>query len=179
MQIKKGDSVEVIDESIIGRVLKINEKEVTFITDDGFEMTFPITDVIPLAEKPPVGYAKISAALADKEAKNRKKTVPPLKKQRNDPRMEVDLHIEKLVKSFRGMNNFDILSLQLETAERQLNFAMSKKIQKVVFIHGVGEGVLKSELEYLFGRYNNVKFYDADYTRYGTGATEVYILQNS
>jgi hypothetical protein len=48
-----------------------------------------------------------------------------------------------------------------------------------VFIHGVGEGVLKLELEYLFGRYNNVKFYDADYKKYGLGATEVYIYQNA
>jgi hypothetical protein len=42
----------------------------------------------------------------------------------------------------------------------------------------VGEGVLKVELEYLFGRYNNVKFYDANYQKYGVGATEVYIFQN-
>jgi hypothetical protein len=48
----------------------------------------------------------------------------------------------------------------------------------VVFIHGVGEGVLKIELEYLFRRYENVKYYDADYQKYGLGATEVYILQN-
>ena len=47
-----------------------------------------------------------------------------------------------------------------------------------VFIHGVGEGVLKLELEYLFSRYDNVKFYDADYQKYGLGATEVYIYQN-
>jgi hypothetical protein len=48
----------------------------------------------------------------------------------------------------------------------------------VVFIHGVGEGILKIELDYLFGRYNNVKFYDANYQKYGLGATEVYIYQN-
>jgi len=55
---------------------------------------------------------------------------------------------------------------------------MAKRIQKIVFIHGVGEGVLKIELEYLFARYNNVKYYDANYQKYGLGATEVYILQN-
>jgi len=30
----------------------------------------------------------------------------------------------------------------------------------------------------LFGRYNNVKYYDANYQKYGLGATEVYIYQN-
>jgi len=33
-------------------------------------------------------------------------------------------------------------------------------------------------LEFLFKRYNNLKFYDADYQKYGRGATEVYIFQN-
>jgi dsDNA-specific endonuclease/ATPase MutS2 len=72
-----------------------------------------------------------------------------------------------------------MLNIQLDTAKRQLNFAISKRIQKVVFIHGVGEGVLKEELRYLFNRYDNVKFYDADYQKYGLGATEVYIYQNA
>ena len=93
--------------------------------------------------------------------------------------MEVDLHIHQLTNSNRGMSNHDILNIQMETAKRQLEFAIRKRIQKVVFIHGVGEGVLKEELKYLFGRYDNVKYYDADYQKYGLGATEVYIFQNS
>lgn len=92
--------------------------------------------------------------------------------------MEVDLHIHHLVKSSKGMTNHDMLTLQLDTARRQLEFAIKNRIQKIVFIHGVGEGVLKTELDYLFGRYNNVKFYDANYQKYGLGATEVYIYQN-
>mgnify|MGYP001799866207 CR=1 FL=1 len=71
-----------------------------------------------------------------------------------------------------------MLNLQLEPAKRQLEFAMSKRIQKVVFIHGVGAGVLKEELKYLFKRYP-LEFYDADYQKYGLGATEVYIYQNN
>jgi CTP:phosphocholine cytidylyltransferase-like protein len=75
------------------------------------------------------------------------------------------------------MSNHEMLNLQMDTAKRQLEFAIRKRIQKVVFIHGVGEGTLKAELEYLFGRYD-VKYYDADYQKYGLGATEVYIYQN-
>jgi CTP:phosphocholine cytidylyltransferase-like protein len=92
--------------------------------------------------------------------------------------MEVDLHINQLVKTTRGMSNYDILNIQMETAKRQLAFAMEKRIQKVVFIHGVGEGILKEELHYLFKKYDNLKYYDADYQKYGLGATEVYIYQN-
>lgn len=93
--------------------------------------------------------------------------------------MEVDLHINQLVKSAKGMTNHEMLNLQMETAKRQLEFAMRKRIQKIVFIHGVGEGILKEELNFLFGRYENVKYYDADYQKYGLGATEVYIYLNN
>ena len=68
--------------------------------------------------------------------------------------MEVDLHIHQLVKSTKGMQNHDILNLQLDTAKNRLEFALSKRIQRIVFIHGVGSGVLKLELEYLLKRYD-------------------------
>ena len=71
-----------------------------------------------------------------------------------------------------------MLNIQLETAKRQLDFAIQKRIQKVVFIHGVGEGILKEELHDLFKKYENIKYYDAEYQKYGLGATEVYIFQN-
>ena len=92
--------------------------------------------------------------------------------------VEVDLHIHQLTKTVKGMSNYEMLNLQLDTAKRQLEFAITKRIQKVVFIHGVGEGVLREELYTLFRRYENVKYYDADYRKYGLGATEVYIYQN-
>ena len=95
------------------------------------------------------------------------------------PPPEFDLHIEKLVKNFRGMSNYEILTLQSETAKRHVEFAIRNRIPKIVFIHGVGEGILKSELDFLLGRYDNICFRDANYQKYGLGATEVFIRQNS
>ena len=92
--------------------------------------------------------------------------------------MEIDLHIEQLVDNPRGMQNYEILTKQLNVARYQLELAIENRFQKVIFIHGVGEGVLKLELEYLLGRYNNISYYDADYAKYGQGATEVYIHQS-
>ena len=99
------------------------------------------------------------------------------KKEKNEVILEVDLHINQLTNSTKGMDNFDMLTLQLNTAKRKIEYAISKRISKIVFIHGVGAGVLKSELHYLFGRYP-VRFYDASYKKYGLGATEVYVYQN-
>ena len=92
--------------------------------------------------------------------------------------MEVDLHIHQLVSTERGMSAHDKLNIQVDTAKRQLEFAISKKIQRLVFIHGVGEGVLRAELEYLFRRYDNVIYEDADFQKYGRGATMLFISQN-
>ena len=40
------------------------------------------------------------------------------------------------------------------------------------------EGVLKAELDFLLGRYDQVFFQEANYQKYGLGATEVFIKQN-
>jgi dsDNA-specific endonuclease/ATPase MutS2 len=100
------------------------------------------------------------------------------KKHKNEVVFEVDLHIDKLTKSTKHMDNYDMLNLQLDTAKNKIEYAISKKIPKVIFIHGVGEGVLKSELQRLLKKYP-IKFYDASYKKYGLGATEVYVFQNS
>ena len=79
----------------------------------------------------------------------------------------------------RKLATHEILDLQVETARRQLEFALRKRIQRLVFIHGVGEGVLREELHTLFRRFEGLRYEDADYAAYGYGATEVYIPQES
>lgn len=76
------------------------------------------------------------------------------------------------------MSNFDILNIQMDSAKGQLDFAIKNRLPKIVFIHGVGEGVLKAELEFLFSKYNEITFKEASYQKYGLGATEVHIKQN-
>ncbi len=173
-----GDSVEVVDDQMTGKVVKIEGTLLTIESEDGFELTYDASEVIKRAgDAFSVSNSEVFSALQEKETK-KKKSIRVKPKERNAPAMEVDLHIHQLTPSYKGMSNHDMLTLQLDTAKRQLEFAIRKRIQKVVFIHGVGEGVLKLELQYLFGRYENVKHYDADYQKYGLGATEVYILQN-
>ena len=125
-----------------------------------------------------LNFNQISDIISEKEAKKPKKAKKVRSKDRNLPPMEVDLHIHQLVNNHKRISNYDILTLQMDTAKRQLDFAISKRIQRIVFIHGMGEGVLRAELEFLFKRYDNIKFYDADFQKYGQGAVEVYIFQN-
>ena len=177
---KKGDTVSAIDEPISGVVISIEGNEVFVETTDGFPMTFQKNELIVEGTflKKNVATNNMAALLSENEIKPKKKkrTIKP--KERNIPPMEVDLHIHKLTGA-RHLSNYDMLTIQLDTAKRQLDFAIKKRITKVTFIHGVGEGVLKTELEYLFRRYDAVKFYEADPKKYGSGATEVYIVQNT
>ncbi|GAA4304321.1 Smr/MutS family protein [Aestuariibaculum suncheonense] len=185
MGFQAGDQVLVLDEDMAGVVKQVQGDTISIETEDGFLLSFQAYELVKAKSNKAIketlsAITGIGQAIQEKEA-SKKRTQQPKKraKDRYEPTMEVDLHIHQLVKSSKGMTNYAMLTLQLDTARRQLEFAINKRIQKIVFIHGVGEGILKTELEYLFGRYSNVKFYDANYQKYGLGATEVYIYQNT
>ena len=183
MSYKLGDYVLVLDEDLSGVIKKIIGDTISIETEDGFLIDFKSNELVKKQKKQDLKselflHSDISAVVSEKETPKRKQHTKKRAKDRYEPTMEVDLHINHLVNHAKGMSNHDMLTLQLDTAKRKLDFAINKRIQKVVFIHGVGEGVLKMELEYLFGRYDNVKYYDANYQKYGLGATEVYIYQS-
>ncbi len=180
MSFKVNDVVSVVDEAITGKVVAVSNSSVSVETNDGFVLQFHPSELIVAKgiNSDVFDYDDFSKVIKQKEQEVKKVSVRKKPKERNQPAMEVDLHIHKLTDNEHRMTNYEMLSLQLDTAKRQLEFAMRKRIQKIVFIHGVGEGVLKMELETLFRRYDNLKFYEADLQKYGLGATEVYIYQN-
>lgn len=179
MDFKVGDQVEVLDDTTQGVVVKVDGKQITVETTEGFLLHFVSSELLKIGGSNDIKVSNYEVAQikAEKEIPKNRHSKKLRPKERNAPKMEVDLHINKLTPSTKGMSNYEMLNIQLDTAKRQLDFAIRKKIQKVVFIHGVGEGILKEELQYLFKRYDNIKYYDADYQKYGMGATEVYFYQ--
>lgn len=92
------------------------------------------------------------------------------------PIVEVDLHIGELVDTTAGMNNADMLNLQLDTVRKTMTQHLRRKGQKIVFIHGKGEGVLrKAVIELLKKDYPKAELQDASFREYGFGATLVTI----
>jgi hypothetical protein len=181
MKFSIGDRVAALDEDISGVVVAIKNDQVEVETTDGFSMTYFVNELIKenISNELNVFISreKVSSAIKEKVEPITRNFTKEKKSKKDDFVLEVDLHIEKLVPSKRGMNNYDILNLQMETAKRQLEFAQKNRMPRVVFIHGVGEGVLKAELDFLLGRYDNITFQDANYQKYGLGATEVYFIQ--
>ena len=88
---------------------------------------------------------------------------------------EVDLHLEKLVDNPQNISPDMALNVQLSFFKQCLESAIEKGIDKVVFIHGVGAGVLKSEMYKILKNYPDLYYGDAPIRQYGIGATEVYI----
>lgn len=178
----KGDKVSVLDDAIDGVVVSVKDKEVVVETTDGFVMTYFVNELIKINDSSSLDDSikrfNVSEIKKEKAIPKPRSFVKERKNKNEMPVPEFDLHIEKLVRNKHGMSNYDILTLQSETAKRHVEFAIKNRIPKIVFIHGVGEGVLKSELDFLLGRYDNIDFQEANYQKYGQGATEVYIKQS-
>ncbi len=102
---------------------------------------------------------------------------PFLTKRRGDEDVVVvDLHADELLDTMIGMDATDILRYQLKKFKDILAQYKDKKGQRVIFIHGKGEGVLRrsiiNELNY---RYKKYSYQDASFQEYGYGATQVTI----
>ncbi|MEZ4779266.1 MAG: Smr/MutS family protein [Flavobacteriaceae bacterium] len=177
---KIGAKVSVLDEPISGKIIEKKGKEIVVLTNDGFEMTFFENELVVEEEITADSLSKgIENTIQSEHHSIRKKRKEKITKKGTTPPMEVDLHIEKLIKNPKHLSNFQLLTIQLDTAKYKLEFAIAKKIQRVIFIHGMGEGVLRAELEFMVNRFDGLKYQDADYKKYGNGAIEVYIPQNA
>lgn len=116
---------------------------------------------------------------ADKDFKSIYKSNNSEGSFKNNEWVEVDLHAHELLESQRGLTNGDIVQYQLEHFERMLRNAEEKKLKKIIFIHGVGQGVLRQEIRRILKEYYpHCEYFDASYATYGYGATEVRIHPN-
>jgi hypothetical protein len=92
------------------------------------------------------------------------------------PPAEVDLHIEKLSDNYAQMSSPDIIKLQLQAFDKALENAIATGMSEIVFIHGVGNGTLRTELHRRLSKHASVKYFeDARKEKFGYGATAVKI----
>lgn len=90
------------------------------------------------------------------------------------PPIEVDLHIAELTDTTAGMDNAAMLQMQLDEVRKVMKSHSRRIGQKIIFIHGKGEGVLRKEvLSLLAKEYPKATTQDASFREYGFGATLV------
>lgn len=189
MSFKKGDKVIFVNDTGRGKVLDVFSDGSLLVEDEnGFDYKVKATQVMKEQGNLDKALDQIDeydlqvAASKDlpKLSKFEKQVVyaEPYTKYSPDV-LEVDLHIENLVDNPKNMENGQIVEVQLKVFERMLQKAIEQRKRKAIFIHGVGQGVLRAEIRQLLSYYPNVIFQDASYKEYGYGATEVIIKQGS
>lgn len=164
---------------LISETVRINAKSFSgsnFIENDFFDesvLLIELTDSSNVEEKETNhDFSKIlaekenSSFLIKKQSTNSKALKNSLK--------EVDLHIHELVENENGLTPKDKLDIQIKTFRDELKKALSDKISKIVFIHGVGSGVLKLKISNILDKeYPRLKYQDASFEKYKFGATLV------
>ncbi len=151
----------------------------TFRSNDYFDedaLLYPIVKG-DICERPlSVDPYELERGMLDKRAADRPTKQPIVKKQPTTQIVEVDLHIHELLDSTAGLSNTDMLNYQLEHFRKVLNQYKGKRGQKIVFIHGKGDGVLRAALlKELRNKYKSYESQDASFREYGFGATMVII----
>lgn len=107
------------------------------------------------------------------EARNREKTE---RASRPEGPIVVDLHASELFDDMRGLSNADILNRQIDRFTEVMQANLRNAGQRIVFIHGKGEGVLRQALmKELNHRFKGHDVQDASFQEYGYGATQVTI----
>ena len=105
--------------------------------------------------------------------KTQKDTKPSRDKKQDEV---VDLHASELLDTTAGMSAADILEFQLDVFRKKMKEVAKIKGKRIVFIHGKGEGVLRSNImRELKNKYPRCNWQDASFKEYGFGATLVII----
>ena len=151
----------------------------TFLEDDAF--------ILPVLEG---GQAVQELAIETKELEQALQSLTPKVKEHSHPDkgkatphktspqapLVIDLHAHELLETTTGMSSADIHQYQVEYFHRVMREHLGQKGMKIIFIHGKGDGVLRSSLEReLKQRYRSCTYQDASFREYGFGATQVTI----
>lgn len=151
----------------------------TFSESDFFEQPALIYEIVTNdvpAKKVYISAEDIQNALLQKKEVEKPKSQPIVKRGSSNGIIEIDLHINELLDDAHGMSNSEILNYQLDKFREVMEKYKSKREQKIVFIHGKGDGVLrKALLDELKRKYNTCRYQDASFQEYGFGATLVTI----
>ena len=89
----------------------------------------------------------------------------------------VDLHIGELVDNILGMSSNDMFRTQMNYFKKMLESAITNEYDKVTFIHGVGNGVLKNAIIEELKHYDNTSNRMASIVKFGVGAIDVMIKE--
>ena len=99
-----------------------------------------------------------------------------IEKHQTGPREAVvDLHIGELMEDFKHLTPHEILKIQMDYFTKCIESAAERSFRKVTFIHGVGNGSLKSAIMRKVQEYEHAESHLASLAKFGVGAIDVTI----
>jgi hypothetical protein len=99
-----------------------------------------------------------------------------IEKHQTGPREAVvDLHIGELMHDFKDLTPHEILKVQMDYFTKCIESAVGMNFRKVTFIHGVGNGTLKSAIMRKVQDYEQMENHLASLAKFGVGAIDVSI----
>lgn len=144
---------------------------------DGPVIAYDITvaDSVPTPDFV-IDGAELQRSMRSKEAAPKSRPQIASQAKRNDGPEVVDLHASELLDTTAGLSPADILNLQIERFCQVMDAHLKHPGDRIVFIHGKGEGVLRQAImKELTHRYKGHDVQDASFREYGYGATQVTI----
>ena len=186
------DEEEIVDiarikEQYLRNMAAVNDKELAMEQDEFRYETKKEEDEDeaeePKMQEPEKKMKTVGMDELDKMMKEkiRDKAVHPIKVEKSRPHKGkeievIDLHVSEILPSTDGLMPGEILSAQMSRFTIALDLAIkSGKHGKIVFIHGVGSGKLKYELQKeLKLKYPKIQYQNASFAAYGYGAILVF-----
>lgn len=128
-------------------------------------------------DMPEIDPVVLSRGIKEKKREERRNV--PLQSKSSKPSGDiivVDLHASELLDTTAGLSPADILNMQIDRFSEVMQQNIKRIGQKIVFIHGKGEGVLRQALmKELSHRFKGHDVQDASFREYGFGASQVTI----
>ncbi|RLD67106.1 MAG: DUF2027 domain-containing protein [Bacteroidetes bacterium] len=169
---------------MISKELKLNPvkffKLSSFTENDFFHENAYLITLLDESNKgqvmPEITKKEIKKVIQEKEHESRRGNRPrKFQSSKRKEIREIDLHIHELLDDTKGMSNTEMLDVQMKHFHKEMDKGIKEKVKKVVFIHGLGNGTLKTEVrKELDRKYKKYRYQDASFKEYGFGATMVY-----
>ena len=158
-----GEYISILNETGKYRVLSIQSSFLLVEDEHGFERKIVHGNAVKIASFN-TGEIQVKDADSIKIRSNKKKV---------ECMPEIDLHLE----SFELINDSNSAHknflLQINTFKRFINNNLKKKVSRVLVIHGVGNGKLKSEIKSCLQGRPGYEMNDANFSQRGVGASYI------
>ena len=166
------DKVVFLHENGGGIITRIEGGHYFVLDETGFERPFLACHLSPLIRSMNkinfIDATKVEGEKSNSLTRSQQAEIPT-----------IDLHIEQLVDNHSNWTNHEIITYQLRAFRTFLDKCILQKSNRVVVIHGMGNGRLKEEIRIYLKGHKRYQFQDADFSKFGFGgATQIDIKLN-